>query len=364
MRGFILSILCVVFSFASQNPKIIYLRLITPFDEQREFYVGEKIELKYSLLLFSGASLLDVEFIPSKNPALAQGIDILNPASNWEKQEDDSYENTFIYKIKSENFFLPTLKVLAISQDGSYVDSDLVKGRRLEAIPLAMDGYSGVVAKNLKVLNVRAKKYDEWSNIATFTLEVQGGNLEDFKLEDVEKQGFYGELLLGEDGKVSGTYYAVFPSNLREIKFNFFNLQTLRYEERSLPIVILDDRVSTQTDLEPKNNFLIFSNILFAFLIFALCVAGFYLRKKKPWNWLLFGLGVVLFVVLAYRLFVLKEVVLKLNSVITILPTQNSTPMQVITAPVVVEVIGEHNEFYKIKFDDSKIGWVKKHDCQ
>lgn len=363
MRGFILFILCVV-ALASQNPKIVYLRLLTSFDDQKEFYVGEKIALKYSLLLFSGASLLDVEFIPSKNPTLAQGVEILNPASNWEKQEDDSYENVFIYKIKSENFALPSLKVLAISQDGSYVDSDLVKGKRFEAIPLAMEGYSGVVAKALKVSEVRAKKYDEWSNIVTFNLEAQGGNLEDFKLEDMDKQGFYGDLLTGEHGEVRGTYYAVFPSNLREIKFNFFNLETLHYEEKILPIVILDDRVSTQTDLEPKNNFLIFSNILFALLVLSLWIAGIYFRKKKFWRWLFLILGLILFAILIYRLFALKEVVLKTHSIITILPTQNSTPMQMITAPVVVEVIGEHNEFYKIKFDDSKIGWVKKHDCQ
>lgn len=363
MRVLILSILCVL-GLAAQDPKIVYFRLLTPFDEQKEFYVGEKIELKYSLLLFSGASLLDVEFIPSKNPALAQGVEVLNPASSWEKQEDDSYENTFIYKIKSENFALPDLKVLAISQDGRYIDSDLIKGKRFEAIPLAMEGYSGVVAKSLIVSDVRAKKYDEWSNIVTFNLEAQSGNLEDFKLEDIDKQGFYGELISNDFGQTSGAYYVVFPSNSREIKFNFFSLETLRYEEKVLSIAILDDRVSTQTDLKPKNNFLIFSNILFAFLVLCLCIAGIYFRKKKFWRWILPTLAFVLFVILIYRLFVLKEVVLKTNSVITILPTQNSTPMQTILMPVVVEVIGEHNEFYKIKFDDSKIGWVRKNDCQ
>lgn len=363
MRGLVLIVLCTIFGLSAPNPKIVYLRLLTPFDDQREFYVGEKIELKYSLLLFSGASLLDVEFIPSKNPNLAQGVEILNPASSWSKQEDDSYENVFIYKIKSENFALPSLKVLAISEDGSYVDFDIVKGKRLEAISLSMDGYSGVVSKDLEISEVRAKKYDEWNNIVTFNLEIQDGNLEDFKLEGMDRQGFYGELIASA-GKVSGTYYCVLPSYLREIKFNFFNLRTLRYEEKTLPIAILDDRVSTQADLEPKNNFLIFSNLLFAFLIFSLIVAGIVFRKRKLMCWIFFWLGIILFGILLYRLIVLKEIVLKKDSNITILPTKNSTLMQVIASPIVVEVIGEHNEFYKIKFDDSKIGWVRKNDGQ
>lgn len=363
MRAFVLSILCT-FCMAIQNPKIVYFQLLTPFDDQKEFYVGEKIEVKYKLLLFSGASLLDVEFIPSQNPNLAQGVEILNPSSSWEKQEDDSYQNVFIYKIKSENFALPSLKVVAISRDGSYTDSDLIKGRNFEAIPLAMEDYSGVVAKTLEVLDVRAKKYDEWSNIVTFNLEAKKGNLEDFRLENIEKQGFYGDLASDDYGQMSGAYYAIVPSNWREAKFSFFSLETLRYEQKSLPIVILDDRVSTQTDLKPKNNFLIFTNILLILFVVSLLIAGFYFRKKKPIFFSFFGLGFILLALLIYRLFVLKEVVLATNSVITILPTQNSTPMQTISEPVRVEVIGEHNEFYKIKIDDSRIGWVRKNDGQ
>ena len=110
----------------AQQTKVVYLRLLSPLDTQRELYVGETLELKYSLLLFSNASLLDVEFIPNDDLSLANGVELLNPNSNWIKKEDDSYENTFFYKIKSSNFALPALKISALSEDGSYVDSDIV----------------------------------------------------------------------------------------------------------------------------------------------------------------------------------------------------------------------------------------------
>lgn len=347
----------------AQNSKIAYLRLLTPLDSERELYVGQKIELKYSLLLFSGASLMDVEFIADENKKLAEGVELLNPHSSWIKKEDESYENTFVYKIKSANFALPTLKVVAISQDGSYTDSDEVLGKKYEAIVLDGEEYCGVLSDELRVLSAKSKKYDEWNNIVIFELRSKGGNLEDFKLKAIDKQGF-NEELIQKNGESSGLYYAVISSHLKEIKFTFFNLQTLRYEEKIVPIVLQDDRVSTQSDLEPKNNFLILSNVVLVALVVLLWVLAFYLRRQKRLSRFLFVLGIVLFGIWLYEIFNTKEVVLKPNAQITILPTKNSTPMQNITFPVRVEVIGRHGEFYKIKFEDSKIGWVRENECQ
>ena len=351
------------FSFASEKSKIVYLRLLTPPSEQRELYVGEKIELKYSLLLFSNASLLDVEFVPNENERLARGIELLNPNSEWIKQKDESYENTFVYKIKAPNFALPTIKIMAISEDGSYVDSDKVRGKKLEAIALDNERYSSVLGKEMKISSVRSKKYDEWSNIVIFDLDVDGGNLEDFRLKEVDKQGFNGEIVQNGTAMI-GTYYAVIPAYLKELKFAFFNLNTLRYEEKILPIEIKDDRVSTQVDLVPKNNFLIFSNIILVFLIFVLLVLGIFYRKKRQLCLIFMGFAGILFVFLFYRFLVLREIRLKNGSLITILPTQNSTIMQKVNQPFDVEIVGEHDGYYKIKFENSKIGWVKKNDSQ
>ncbi|WP_027327448.1 hypothetical protein [Helicobacter pametensis] len=349
---------------ASGHSKIVYLRLLTPLDKGEEFYVGQKIQLKYSLLLFSGASLMDVEFIPNSNKVLADGVEILNPNSSWIKKEDDSYENTFIYKIKAPNFAIPTLKVMAISQDGSYADSDENKGKKFEAIALDGEKYTGVLSEDLRVSNVRAKKYDEWNNIMVFDLESKRGNLEDFKLKEITKQGFHEEVIEQDDGRMRAMYYCVLPAHLKELKFTFFNLTTLRYEEKIIPIVLQSDRVSTQSDLEPKNNFLIFSNIVLALLVVALLVLAFFLRSYRRIFWILILTSVVLLVFWIYGILGVREVVLKPNAKITILPTQNSTLMQSVSFPLRVEVIGGHGGFYKIKLEDSRIGWVRKDECQ
>lgn len=363
MRSSFLFLILCLFSFALEKSKIVYLRLLSSPGEQRELYVGEKIEVKYSLLLFSDASLLDVEFIPNANKKLADGVELLNPNSEWVKQKDESYENTLIYKIKAPNFALPTLKIMAISQDGSYVDSDKVKGKKFEAIALDNEKYSSVLGKSMKISGVRSKKYDEWSNIIIFDLEIEDGNLEDFKLKGIEKQGFNGEIVRDES-ILKAVYYAVIPSYLKNLHFTFFNLKTLGYEEKVLPIEIKDDRVSTQADLVPKNNFLIFSNIVLLCLILSLIILGFLYRKKSRVFFLCMGIASALFLFLLYRFLIFQEVKLKIGTLITILPTQNSTIMQKVQAPFSAEVVGEHKGYYKIKFENSKIGWVKKNDCQ
>lgn len=357
---FLLALFCLC--FASEQSKIVYLRLMSPSLEQQEIYVGQKIALTYNLFLFSNASLIDVEFIPNDQTKLAEGITLLNPQSDWVKKEDDSYENTFIFKINSPHFALPTLKIMAISQDGQYVDSDEVLGKRFEAIALDSASYSSVLAKELKATNSRAKKYDAWSNIIIFDLESLDGNLEDFHLKGIEKQGFNGKIIEA-DGVARGLYYAVIPIHLKELKFTFFNLNTMQYEDQVLEIEIQDDRVSTQVDLTPKNNFLIFSNlVIVVFILFILALAFLYRNKKIVFYSLCFC-AFVLCVVLFLRLLTFKEIILKNGSVITILPTQNSTVMKTLQSSLNVEVIGERGCFYKIKFEDSKIGWVRKDDC-
>lgn len=365
MKRFFLLLSIICLSLFSQQSKIVYLKLIPPNLGGRELYVGEKIKIKYSLLLFSNASLLDAEFIPNPNEKLASGVEIINPLSQWVKKEDESFENTFIYKIKSPDFAIPSLKILAISEDGSYTDSSIADGVKMEAVELGGEFYSKLLAKNVKVSNIRAKKYDEWNNILIFDIDAESENLDEFNLKNIQKQGFDGEVIRYPANKImGGVYYCVLPSQLQELKFSFFNLETLGYEDVKIPIVVKSDRVSTQSDLEPKNTFLIFSNlVLMASVVFVLLLA-FYFRKSKGLMLLFLGIALSLMGYLAYLIFTIKEIKTKQGAVVTILPTENSTILQQIGSPIYVEVIGKHKEFYKIKLDEQKIGWIKKEDCE
>ena len=363
MRVLFVFILSLSFFFGSDHPKIIYLKLIPPKIQERGIYVGEKIEVKYELLLFDNASLLEVEFIPNENEKPANGIELLNPQSPWQKGDNDTYENTFIFKIKSPQFILPSLKILALSSDGSYTDEAIADGVGLEAIELGGEFYSGIVANKLSIGNLKAKKYDEWNNIVILDLSVEDGNIEDFNIPQALKQGFNGDIAT-QGSKQSGMYYAVMANNLSKLKTTYFNLQNLRYEELSFPIVVKVDRVSTQSDLVPKNTFLIFSNIVLGLVVVLLILLAFYFKKNRFTFYVLvlFAFGIVMYILLEFEN--KKTLTLIQDSPIAILPTFNSTIMENLAQGSRVEVIGEHGEFYKINLGDMRIGWIKKDACR
>lgn len=363
MRFLTLFFVIFIVFWGSDHPKIAYLKLIPPKIGESGIYVGEKLEVKYELLLFDNASLLEVEFLPNSNEKLAQGIELLNPKSPWKKGENDVYENVFVFKIRSSQFALPSLKILALSQDGSYTDEDIAEGVGFEAIELGGEFYSGIVAQSLSMSNLKAKKYDEWNNIVIFDLVSQGGNLEDFHILQAQKQGFNGGITT-QGKKQSGAYYAIIPNNLEKLKFTYFNLQNLHYEEISSSIFVKVDRVSTQSDLVPKNTFLIFTNILLVLIAILLLLLALYFRKKKIvfYGLIFLALGIVLYILLKFES--KKDLTLIQDSPVVILPTSNSTVMENLSQGSRVEVIGEHGAFYKINLGGMRIGWIKKDVCR
>ena len=355
---FVLSLLGI-----EEHSKIVYLKYNPPKFEGRELYVGEKIEVKYTLLLFSNATLVDVEFIPNESQKLSEGVELLNPNATWKKTNDDTYENTYVFKIKSPSFALPTLKIIALSEDESYTDTSSAEGVVMEAVDLGGERYCGVVAQKMQISNIQARKYDEWSNIIIFDLVGVKSNLEDFRLPSIERQGFNGDLILNQN-KLSGTYYAVIPKDMQELRVSYFNSEVLRYEEFALPIVVKTERVSTQSDLEPKNTFLIFSNIAFGILALLLFVSAIYFRKQKFFALILVVVAISLIVYVVLKFEGNKNIILKQDSVIAILPTRNSTILERVGYDMGAEVIGERGGYYKVKLKDSRIGWIKKDDCK
>lgn len=358
---FLLFLFCLL--GAEEHSKIAYLKFNPPRVEGREFYVGEKIEVKYTLLLFSNASLADVEFIPNESEKLSEGAELLNPDSVWKKVSDDTYENTFIYKIKSPNFALPTLQILAVSEDESFTDTATAEGVVMEAVELNAERYCQVVAQKMQISNLQARKYDESFNIIIFDISATKSNLEDFHIPNIERQGFNGDLTLSK-GKLSGDYYAVVPKRMHELRLSYFNLENLRYEEVALPIIVKSERVSTQSDLEPKNTFLIFTNIALIVLAVFLLACAVYFRKSKVTAFILacLALGLIVYVVLKFE--GNKNIIIKQDGVVAILPTKNSTILERVAVDSSAEVIGERGEYYKVKLSDSRIGWVKKDECK
>ncbi|PAF41624.1 SH3 domain-containing protein [Helicobacter sp. 11S02596-1] len=319
-------------------------------------YIGQTIPVTYSLLLFSNARFSGTEFVGGIN---TNQLILRNPNTKWRLSSDGTYQAVYRYKIKALNASIPALKVIAVSSDGDYTDFSIAPAIHLNVIDLYQNqNYVGVVADEFRITGYRAKTYDASHNILVFEVEAKNANLEDMKLPNIDKQGFE-STHFGWDNS-DGIYYCIVPKSVQEISFEYFSLKDNHFQDVSLPVLPVDDVVSTQDDIKPKNNLLLFSNLVLIGLMVVFLVVYFFFGRKKIFL-------VIIGVLLAYWLwnvFSRHQGVMLANKQIRILPTHNSTVLETTKTNIQVEIIGKHGKYYKVVTTDDKIGWVKKNDIQ
>ncbi|WP_260321609.1 MULTISPECIES: hypothetical protein [unclassified Helicobacter] len=338
--------------------KVVYVKVVNLQDlTSKPVYVGQRIRVQYNLMLFSQAKFLGAELENLPDP---KELKRLNFTPNWVASGTDSYSTTYNYKVLGTKAVIPALKVSAFVQDQDYLDKSSAPAIPLQVVDLsAHPNYVGVVATNFSVTGYKVKEYDTTHNILVFELQAKGANLEDFKIPGEFKQGFEGSHS-GTDN-VSGVYYCILPKSMQSLSFNYFSLQEAQFKELHFSLIPIEESVSTQSNLKPKNNLLLFSNIFLMGLLLVVIVCYFLTSYKNTALVVaILLMGVLLWNVLStYRTGVLRA-----NATIKILPTQNSTLLLIPKQALHVKIIGEHAKYYKIMTDDEKIGWVRKEDVE
>ncbi|WP_235852564.1 SH3 domain-containing protein [Helicobacter vulpis] len=338
--------------------KVIYLKVLNAQElSTQRVYVGQVLAVQYQILLFSQAKFLGAELERGPN---AKELKRLNFTPPWEAQEDGSLRATYLYKVMGTHAVIPGLKASAFVESEGYLDSASVPSIPLSVVDLAAHpGYVGVVAQNFNIVGYKAKEYDSTHNIVVFEIEAKGANLEDLKITGGMKQGF--ESAHFAPNSAHGIYYCIVPKSWRELSFNYFSLQNGQFQEVHFAITPMEETVSTQSNLKPKNNFLLFSNFVLLFFILLALVLSFLTPYKKS----ALGVAVVLVGVLLWNVFfTYRSAILLANRAIKILPTENSTLLDTPKQALKVEIIGAHGGYYKIMTVDEKIGWVKKSDVE
>ncbi|BDQ27492.1 hypothetical protein ASB1_11680 [Helicobacter heilmannii] len=337
--------------------KVVYVKVTNLQDlASKPVYVGQKISVQYNLILFSGAKFLGAELESLPDP---KELKRLNFTPNWIASGTDSYSVAYEYKVLGTKATIPALKVSAFVQDQGYLDKSSAPAIPLQVVDLsAHPNYTGVVATDFGITGYKVKEYDTAHNILVFELQAKGANLEDFKIPGGFKQGFESSHL-GEDA--SGVYYCILPKSMQNISFNYFSLQEAQFKELHFSLIPIEESVSTQSNLKPKNNLLLFSNIFLMGLVVVALVCYFFTRYK---NMALVVAVVLLGVLLWNVLSTYRTGVLRAGAAIKILPTQNSTLLASPANALHIKIIGEHAKYYKIMTDDEKIGWVRKEDVE
>ncbi|MGL2695853.1 SH3 domain-containing protein [Helicobacter pylori] len=340
--------------------KVAYVKIPQLEDlENNPVYIGQIIGVTYDLLLF------DAEFLEAK---IKDGwdktqIELLSKMPKWKKVEKELFRATYYYKIKGVKASIPPLEVSAFSNKDKYIDHSIAPKVILQVTDLSKNPrYANIMAKDLQVLQYKTKDYDDKNNILVMEIAFKEATWEDFHIKEAIKQGFDNASLnqiKAKEGSVF--YYCVLPKTIQNLSFDYFSLSNKQFKTLSFSAIPTQDTTGIQSDLIPKNNFLVFSNVaLLALCVFFLVLFFIFGRKL-----IFLGLGILcLGFVLYHLLFTQKSALLLAHKKIRILPTQNSTILGLSKNEMPIKILGSHDDYYKILTPHEQIGWVKKDEVK
>ncbi|ADN80473.1 SH3 domain-containing protein [Helicobacter pylori] len=340
--------------------KVAYVKIPQLEDlENTPVYIGQTIGVTYDLLLF------DAEFLEAK---IKDGLDktqieLLNKMPKWKKVEQELFRATYYYKIKGVKAIIPSLEVSAFSNKDKYIDYSIAPKVALQVTDLSKNPrYANVMAKDLQVVQYKTKDYDDKNNILVMELAFKEATWEDFHVKEAIKQGFDNASLSQIKAKEGSVfYYCVLPKTLQNLSFDYFSLSNRQFKTLSFSAIPTQDTTGIQSDLIPKNNFLVFSNVaLLALCVFFLVLFFIFGRKL-----IFLGLGILCLGFVLYNLlFTQKSALLLAHKKIRILPTQNSTILGLSKDEMPIKILGSHDDYYKILTPHEQIGWVKKNEVK
>ncbi len=340
--------------------KVAYVKIPRLEDlENNPVYIGQTIGVTYDLLLF------DAEFLEAKikDELDKTQIELLSKMPKWKKVEKELFRATYYYKIKGIKASIPPLEVSAFSNKDKYIDYSIAPKVTLQVTDLSKNPrYANVMAKDLQVLQYKTKDYDDKNNILVVELAFKEANWEDFHIKEALKQGFDNASLnqiKAKEGSVF--YYCVLPKTIQNLSFDYFSLSNRQFKTLSFSAIPTQDTTGIQSDLIPKNNFLVFSNVaLLALCVFFLVLFFIFGRKL-----IFLGLGILCLGFVLYNLlFTQKSALLLAHQKIRILPTQNSTILGLSKNEMPIKILGSHDDYYKILTPHEQIGWVKKDEVK
>ncbi|GHS11688.1 hypothetical protein VN1284_14730 [Helicobacter pylori] len=340
--------------------KVAYVKIPRLEDlENNPVYIGQIIGVTYDLLLF------DAEFLEAKikDELDKTQIELLSKMPKWKKVEKELFRATYYYKIKGVKASIPSLEVSAFSNKDKYIDYSIAPKVTLQVTDLSKNPrYANVMAKDLQVLQYKTKDYDDKNNILVVELAFKEANWEDFHIKEALKQGFDNASLnqiKAKEGSVF--YYCVLPKTIQNLSFDYFSLSDRQFKALSFSTIPTQDTTGIQSDLIPKNNFLVFSNVaLIALCVFFLVLFFIFGRKL-----IFLGLGILCLGFVLYNLlFTQKSALLLAHQKIRILPTQNSTILGLSKNEMPIKILGSHDDYYKILTPHEQIGWVKKDEVK
>ena len=285
-------------------------------------------------------------------------VKILNPDNPWRMHSANIFTNRFLLKFLDKKANIPTIKVILYKNE-KLIDTAILKTENPNIVKLPKNNdFCGVFANSLKVVEAKSNMYDNDNQIVVLEIEANSANLEDFNLTFVKKSGIDEQRVDFPYSKIY--YFAVVPKRQKEMHFSYFNLLENRLNSIDLSIEFEKERLSTQTELNPKKSTYYRYKVWTVAAIFILLLLFYAVRRKKIYIFFMLIFGIYL-----YNLSnPINKITLKQGCKVTILPTLNSTIFYTPKSDITVERLDKRGEWIKVLLPDSKIGWVKRDDTK
>ncbi|MBD3809028.1 MAG: hypothetical protein IE884_00670 [Sulfuricurvum sp.] len=311
-------------------------------------YVGEIIALTVKLNPVDIASG-NIEYTLQNE----QGIRIFSDTPK-RKVKDDGVYDTFYFLVQSSNIRIPDITATLMSTGAV---SETLSGSTISASTLSPPSrYANVLAEKFTIVNYKTTVYNNESNVVIFTVKANRCNINDFRIPNAIKQGF--ESKLSNVGESQMTYYVIIPNSEQTLNFSYFNLQKQRYEALSIPIVVDDDTVSTQSDLSPTDARHTELKVAASVVVVLILAGLFYWRRQK---WYLYASALPMFYII-FALLPNQDICIKKDAPVYLLPIKNGTIFEMTLQEEHLEAEKKVGDFIKVHLRDDKVGWVNKRD--
>ena len=314
----------------------------------KRVYVGEVFTIKVKAIIATD------EFEELKTSFYnQQNLELLNPNSNWKWFSDNIFYNTFYFKADSTDANLPDIE-LSIYHNDKKLESEVLKAQDIDIVKLnGTKFFSGVIAESLNVKKYKTTQFDDKNYIIVLELLAKNSNLKDFKLKWVIRDGIDSQEENLPFYKIY--YYAIIPDYTKKFDFTYFNSIKNKFEKISLPVVVTDDKISTQIDLNPAQSSLqVYKDTLYGIIAISLLIL---LIRRKKVIYLLMLIGLVALFVYDKNPF--NSIKIEKGTHIKILPTQKSTVFYITNRILYASKLDKKGKYTKVLLPNGKIGWIK-----
>lgn len=341
----LLNIILCVNLFASKNLYLSYNKIPT------NVYKNQKFEVIVKALITTGSfDELATTFTNSSN------ITILNANNPWKKISNDTYENSYYFKVKQGSFKFPDISV-RLMNSGALIDVSELQAPviRYSDIAKGDDRFSGVIADEFILKAYKTKQYNNKEALTIIDVDAINSNLEDFKIKDIDEQGISN--IKDYEEKENLVYYFVTPIYKKKVVITYYNSKTKSFKDVTIPLILQNELVSTQTDLNPNDSSFERYKKIALLICFILFLLLFIWKRKK----LLLIISLVFFVLSIVYFLPNSRGIVKKDSFVYILPTKNSTIFFKLENAQKVEILEKKNGFMKVLgLDSDFIGWIKE----